>query len=132
VKVQRRLPEFAAADVDVMGVGFSEQERLDFIRDELDITFPLVSDTERRWYRALDIGAGGWLSVFAPRILWRYVRLIARGYRLRRPTDDLRQLGGDVLLRDTQVVALWSGAESERRPSVDEVLEAARSRTAAD
>ena len=68
-----------------------------------------------------------WLTVFAPRILWRYVRLMWRGYRLRRPTDDLRQLGGDILIQHDKVVTAWIGAESERRPSVDEVLAAAQS-----
>jgi AhpC/TSA antioxidant enzyme len=126
VKVQARLAEMEAAGIDVVAVGFSTDERLAFIGEQFELTFPLLSDPDRRWYRAFAIGRGGWATVFAPRILWGYARLIFRGYRLRRPTDDLRQLGGDILLRGDEVVARWIGTESERRPSVDEVMAAAR------
>ena len=126
MKVQARLGEMEAAGIDVVAVGFSLPERLAFIRREFELSFPLLSDRDRRWYQAFEIGPGGWTSVFAPRILMSYVRLMRRGYRLRRPTDDLRQLGGDILLRSDKVIAQWTGTESERRPSVDEVVAAAR------
>jgi len=126
VKVQARLAELEAADIDVIVVGFSTAERLSFIGDQFELTFPMLSDPGRRWYKAFAIGRGGWGTVLAPRILWRYMRLMFRGYRLRKPTDDLRQLGGDILLHGDNVIAQWIGTESERRASVDEVITAAR------
>ena len=108
-----------------MGIGFSTQARLDGLRMELGLHFPLYSDPERRWYRALGAPRGSWRAVLAPRILRRYARAAVHGEGIPRPRDDLRQLGAGALLRDRQVVRAWVTDESERRPSVDEVLMAA-------
>ena len=79
MKVQSRIEELRAAEIRVVVVGFSPMERLEFILGEFELTFPLISDPERPWYRAFEIGSGGWGTVFAPRILWSYVRLMTKG-----------------------------------------------------
>ncbi len=89
------------------------------------MSFPLLADPERAWYQAFDVARGSWRSVLAPRILARYGRALRRRERLFRPRGDMRQLGAGVLLNGREVVATWISAESERRPPLQEVVEAA-------
>lgn len=120
------LEELRDAGVGVVAVGFSAQDRLDALRSQLDLSFPVVSDPEREWYRALRVPRGRWRAVLAPRILGRYLRGLLRGERLPAPRDDLRQLGAGALLRRTTVVRAWVTDESERRPALAEIIAAAR------
>ena len=119
------MSELGESGIGVVGVGFSEQSRLDALAAELALTFPIVSDPEREWYRALNVPRGRWRAVFAPHILRRYLQGILRGERLPSPRDDLRQLGAGVLLRETTVLRSWVSDESERRPSTAEITDAA-------
>lgn len=123
--MENALERLHAHDIDVVGVGFSSAERLDRLQLELGLSFPLHADLERRWYRALGVPRGSWPAVLAPRILRRYLRALARGERIPLPRDDLRQLGGDVLLCDAVIIATWVSGESERRPAIAEIVEAA-------
>ncbi len=120
--MQRSLSTLHANDVDVLAIGFAAQERLDVMRDELGLTFPLISDPDRRWYAVLGATRGRWRDVYAPRILRRYLRALFRRERIPLPHDDLRQLGADVVLQDGRIVHVWSSHESERRPTVAEII----------
>lgn len=95
------------------------------MKADLALTYPVLSDPERRWYRAFNVPRGSWPTVLAPRILRQYARALLAG-KLRLPREDLRQLGAGVLLRGDQAVRAWVTDESERRPPIDEVLAAAR------
>ena len=108
-----------------VGIGFDRQAELDRLRTQLSLSFPLLADSDREWYRAFDVPRGSWRSVLAPRILARYARALRHRERMFRPRGDVRQLGAGVLLCGRHVVATWISAESERRPTVQEVLEAA-------
>ena len=129
MQVQSARDRLAQQQTGVIAIGFSPQPRLDQLRAELGLTFTLLSDPGRRWYAAFNVPRGHWWTVFAPRILAAYLRLARAGYRLRWSGEDLRQLGAGVLLRSDEVVHTWVTDESERRPSLEEILDAAHAAT---
>jgi hypothetical protein len=94
---------------------------------ETDLPWPLLIDRSRALYRAYGMGRGRWSAVWGPSSWWAYARLIARGRRLARPTGDVRQLGGDVLVDPTGRVALHHvGRGPADRPAVPALLERVR------
>ena len=122
MKVQETLPEFPRREVDVVAISFSSPERIDWLESEFGLSFPILHDPDRKWFGLLGAERGSWLTVFRPSILRRYVTLIRRGYRLRRSREDLRQLGGDVLLSRNRVIRSWVSNQSEQRPGIEEIF----------
>jgi hypothetical protein len=59
--------------------------------------------------------------------MWVYLKLLLSGRKLRAPSGDPRQLGGDVLVDPTGTVRLHHvGRGPADRPSVDTLLDAVR------
>ncbi len=126
MQVHEAQSDLAAHGIGVVGIGFSPRDRLEELRAELGVGFPLLSDPARRWYQAFEVPRGTWRTIFAPRVLRRYLAALLRRERIPLPREDLRQLGGGILLHGRTVVARWVTDESERRPSIAEVVEATR------
>lgn len=126
MEVQEARSALRDHGISVVAIGFSPQARLDQVRTESRLTFPLLSDPERRWYAAFGVPRGSWQAILAPHMLWAYVRLISIGRRPQRPTEDLRQLGAAVLLCGDTIVKTWVSRKSEQRPGIGEVMIAAR------
>jgi peroxiredoxin len=102
--------------------------RLVAYREHLDIDFPVLTDTDRSLYRLLGAGRGSWWRVWSPGTLALYARLLRRGRRLRRPTEDTRQLGGDAVIdRHGRVARVWLPERPDARPPIDELIDAVRS-----
>lgn len=129
MQVDRHREELNAAGVAVIGIGFSSQARLNALARELGLGFPLRADPDRDWYRALAVPPGRWRAVLAPRILRRYAVGLLHRERIPLFPRDLRQLGAGALLRGPQVLHAWVTDESERRPSVAQVILAANRAT---
>ena len=56
---------------------------------------------------------------------WEYIKLLLAGKRLHRPTDDIYQLGGDVLIDPNGVVKLHFVSDTPiDRPSLAEIQSA--------
>jgi len=125
VQVNRSRENLEAAGITVVGIGFSPQPQLDALAKELGLHFPLHADTARDWYRALAFPPGRWRAVLAPRILRRYAVGLLHGEGLPLSRTDLRQLGAGALLRQTEIVQAWVTDESERRPSIAQLIHAA-------
>ena len=125
MQVNRSREELKAAGITVVGIGFSPQPQLDALAQELRLDFPLHADPARDWYRALAVPPGRWRAVLAPRILRRYAVGLLHGERIPLSPRDLRQLGAGALLRQTEIVQAWVTDESERRPSIAQLLDAA-------
>ncbi|OWK42986.1 hypothetical protein FRUB_02585 [Fimbriiglobus ruber] len=88
---------------------------------------PVVCDRDRVAYRAFGLEETTWLSFFRPSVLWGYVKLMARGGRLRRPYEgeNVLQLGGDFVLdRDGRVVFAYRSRVATDRPIVAALLAA--------
>ncbi len=118
-----RIEEFG--DTQVAIVTFTDPAHLDAYRAHLDVPFPIVTDVDRRLYRALGLARGTRRQVWSFGTLKMYAQLLRQGRRLRPATDDIRQLGADVVVdRDGRIVAIFRPPTPDARPGVDELLAA--------
>ena len=91
---------------------------------ETRLTWPLLVDADRTLYTAYGMQRGSWWNIFGPASCWAYLKLLLRGRRLRPPRDDVRQLGGDVLIDRQGIVRLHHvGAGPADRRAVSALLE---------
>lgn len=125
--MRRRESEFARLDLRIVVVTFEARERAEEYVREVGLGWPLLIDWRRVLYGGYGMGYGQWSAIWGPATWWAYARLIARGGRLRRPTDDVHQLGGDVLVDPIGRVALHHvGKGPAARPAVAVLLERIR------
>ena len=120
-----RLDELG--DAEVVVVTFTRQRNLAGYRRRFVDPLTVVSDEERRVYRAYGLGRGPWWRVYGVATLRRYVELLRRGRRLERPTEDTLQLGGDVVVdREGRLAYVHRSRRPDDRPDVDELVAAVR------
>lgn len=86
----------------------------------------VLSDPDRRAYRAFGFERGSFARVWLdPRVWRRYAGLIVHGRRPARSREDTLQLGGDVLIdADGLVRWIYRSAGPEDRPTVEQVAAA--------
>jgi peroxiredoxin len=113
-----RVVVVAFAPADVLA-GYQRRLGLDHV--------PVLSDLERRAYRAFGFGRGAVVRVWLdPRVWWRYLSLIRRGRRPERVQQDTLQLGGDVLIDASgRVRWVYASRGPADRPSIS-AIQAAR------
>lgn len=86
---------------------------------------PVLADRDRSVYALLGAGRGSLRRVWSPGTLAMYARLLRQGRRLQRTADDTRQLGADAVVdRAGRLHRVWLPSGPDRRPSVDELIEA--------
>jgi peroxiredoxin len=126
-EVAANVGRLQAAGVRVLAISQATPAVLaTFLRDHLQ-PVPVVCDPDRAGYRAFGLERTSWLSFFRPSVLWGYLRLIARGGRVRKPYpgEDVLQLGGDFLLdRSGRVVFAHPSRAATDRPGIDVLLAA--------
>ena len=93
------LDQFGDARIAV--VTFATRERLAVYRDHLHLPFDVVADTDRTLYELLGAERGSNRQVWSAGTIRMYARLLRAGHRLRRPTEDVRQLGADAVIGRT-------------------------------
>ncbi len=124
--------ERLGSDTSVAVVTFTTDDLLDDYTTRYGLPFPVLRDPDRTAYRAYGIGRTTWRRSWGIRAARRYIEILReRGLRaLSRPTEDTRQLGGDVVIDPAGRLswAHWSDGPDDR-PSLDQISEAiARSR----
>jgi peroxiredoxin len=121
--VRDRLPEFG--DARLVAVTFASAEELLPHRAHLALPFPMLADPDRETYRQFDLGRGALRDIWSLGTMKMYARLLRQGRKLRRPTQDTRQLGGDFVIdaRGRLATGFWP-ASPDDRPSVDSLIEA--------
>ena len=113
------------ADASVAVVTFAAPERLAAYRRHLALPFPVLTDPDRTLYRLLGAERGSNRQVWSVATLRLYARLLRKGRRLRRPTEDVNQLGADVVVgRDGVVRYLSLPSTPDARPPVSELVAA--------
>lgn len=123
MQLQQHDASLQEKNVAVVAVTFEAPERAAAYRREADLPWPLLVDQERKLYGKYGMTQGTAWQIFGPASWLRYAQLIARGRRVRRPTGDVHQLGGDVLIDPEGVVRLHHvGQGPADRPSIAEVL----------
>lgn len=120
-----RLEELGGAAVVL--VTFAGPRVLRGYRGRLGLPYPVVTDESRAVYRAYGLGRGPWWRVWGPATWRAYARLVRRGGRVRRPTEDTLQLGGDFVVGpDGRLAYAYRSRGPDDRPPVDVVVEAVR------
>lgn len=118
-----RLAEFG--DCAVAVVLFTGPSELARYRDHFDLPFPVLSDEGLVQYRRFGFGRGSVRQVWGVGTLRLYARLLRRGWRAHRPTQDVRQLGGDVVLGPGgRVATVFRPKSPDARPSIDALVAA--------
>ena len=112
-------------DAVVVVITFAPPERLRAYRCALGLSIPVLSDVDLEMYRIFGIGRGLRRNVWSASTLKRYWSLLRKGRRLRRPTEDVYQLGGDAVVgRDGRLRYLAVASRPDARPPVSELIEA--------
>jgi len=125
--LRRREDEIERLGVAIVAVTFEARERAEEYVRETGLRWPLLIDRRRALYSAYGMGRGRGWAIWGPASWWVYIKLIARGRRLRRPTGDIHQLGGDVLVDPAGRVALRHvGKGPADRPAVAALLDQVR------
>ena len=121
--VREHLESFG--DAEIVVVSFADPSRLRPHREHLGVPFTFVADTSRELYGLLGAERGSRRAVWSPGTLRMYARLMRRGRRLRRPTEDVYQLGADAVIgRDGRLRYLSLPASPDARPPVSHLLAA--------
>ena len=131
MKVKDHRDQLEALGAVAVAVGFSPPDALAKLADELAWPWPFLSDTDRLLYARLGLERAARRAVFNPGALDVYRKAAARGVALNRPVEDVRQLGGDAVVRDGRVVQLFRPASPDDRAPVDELLTAVSEAAAA-
>lgn len=117
------LSDFAGSTI--AAVTFAQWRDLAAHRSHLDLPFPLLADPQRQVYEQFGLGRASRRNIWNPGTLKLYTDLLRRGRKLRRPTQDTRQLGGDFVLGgDGRLVAGFWPASPDDRPDVARLIEA--------
>jgi len=111
-----------AASIGLTLVGFSPPARLAPIARHLGWTGAVLGDQDLRLYQRLGIGRAPWWRVYSPGTLAVYARNLRRTTRPPSSGEDTRRLGGDAILRDGIVTAVWRPRTPDDRPAAIEVL----------
>jgi hypothetical protein len=84
-----------------------------------------VADTDRTLYQLLGAERGSNRQVWSAGTIRMYPRLIRSGRRLRRPTEDIRQLGADAVVgRDGDLRFLSLPSTPDARPPIGDLIAA--------
>ncbi len=112
-------------DAEIVVVTFADPARLAAHRAHLGVPFPIVADPDRVLYRLLGAERGTRRQVWSAGTLRLYVRLVRAGRRLRRPTEDVYQLGADAVVgRDGRLRYRSLPSTPDARPPVEELIAA--------
>lgn len=109
--------------VRVLVVSFTPPKLMKLFLAEHPLAFPIVSDPNRDAYRVFELGRTNVLAFFKPRVLWKFVRQIWAGGKVRKPVDkDVLQLGGDFLFDAAgRVVWSWPSQNPTDRPTASDI-----------
>ena len=123
IAVRDHLDQFGDARIAI--VTFATPERLAAYRAHLHLPFDVVADTDRTLYRLLGAERGSNRQVWSAGTIRMYAQLIRRGRRLRRPTEDIRQLGADALVgRNGDLRYLSLPSTPDARPPIGDLIAA--------
>lgn len=94
---------------------------------ETGLQWPCLIDEKRETYRHYDMLEASFWDLWGPGSWLVYTRELLKGGKLHKPTDDVHQRGGDVLIDPEGIVRLHHvGSGPADRPSVESILEIVR------
>ena len=106
-------------------VTFATPDRLAAYRARLRLPFDVVADTDRVLYGLVGAERGTNREVWSPGTIRMYLRLVRAGRKLRRPTEDIHQLGADVVIGRAGALRFLSlPTTPDARPPISELIAA--------
>ena len=91
--------------------------------EETGLRWPLLVDEKRSVYRAYGMLEAGVLDLWGPASWWAYIKEMSRGRFPKKPTGDIHQRGGDVLVDPAGIVRLHHiGKGPADRPPASDIL----------
>jgi alkyl hydroperoxide reductase subunit AhpC len=95
--------------------------------NETQLPWPVVVDANLALYHAYGMRSARLIDLYGPRVVWLYLKLIFRGGRVRWPTGDTGQLGGDVIVDPAGIVRFHQVAQGPAgRPAIESLLDVIR------
>jgi alkyl-hydroperoxide reductase/thiol specific antioxidant family protein len=130
--VQSIYPQIRALGGEVLAISFSPPDRVAAYIQRYPQPFPVLCDPDRLAYRTFALEKTSWGSMLRPASIWRYLKLMLRGWRPWSPAknEDLLQLGGDFILDEQRrLLFAYKSKEPTDRPAVEELLNVLRSKS---
>ena len=112
---------------EVLVVSFAQPAFLALYERKEALPFPLVADLSLAAYHAFGLERATWRELVRAGVLWRYLRLMLRGWAPQRGNkgEDVLQMGGDFVLDARRhLVYAHRSAEPTDRPPIAELLQA--------
>lgn len=127
MQLQQHERELEQLEVQVLVVTFERpQLAANYVR-ATGWPWPVVTDEQRKLYHAYGMEKGAIWQLYGWPAWWAYFKLFAKGRWLKRPTGDVHQLGGDVIVDAEGIVRyLHVGRGPADRPPVEELLDVVR------
>jgi hypothetical protein len=125
--VRDQYEEIRRLGGEVLVVSFAPPALLALYEREQSLPFAVVADPTRAVYQAFGLERTTWREMLRGGVLWRYTRLMLRGWSPKRMNkdEDVLQLGGDFVLDEhRRLVYAHRSAEPTDRPPVAELLKA--------
>ena len=123
-RVRRVRPRdhLTTTDATIVVVTFGAVDQFAAYRCHLAIPFTVLADPDRRAYRDYELQRGTVRNVYGIGTMRTYAALVRTGRKLRRPTGDTLQLGGDLVIdRDGRNAAALFPDSPDDRPTVQEL-----------
>lgn len=119
--------QIADLALNVLVVTFESSHLAEAYAREAQLHWPILVDESLVLYSAYGMERGGIWNAMGPSSWPSYTRLLLRGRRLHRPTGDVQQMGGDVLIDPEGIVCLHHVSSTPAdRPSAAALLELIR------
>ncbi|HVR29165.1 MAG TPA: SelL-related redox protein [Thermoanaerobaculia bacterium] len=126
-QLRAHAKEIEELDLSVLVITFETRRQAEVYVRETDLPWPLLVDTSRDAYRAYGMRRGGLWEIWSPASWGAYLDLLRKGRRVRPPTGDVYQLGGDVLIDPAGRLALRRVEKGPAdRPPVPDLLAVVR------
>ena len=96
-QLREREKGFQLKGARIAAVSLGDTEYARIFRQDTGITFPLLIDTDRVAYRAIDLGVGSVFSIFRSENREARSRAVAAGHRQHKLGKNPFQLGGSFI-----------------------------------
>jgi peroxiredoxin len=105
-QLRREQNRFKRDGAGVVLVGMGSPQECEQFRREQQVPFPIISDPDRRLYKAFQLQRMSALGMLSPALAVKGISAMARGHGLGRPVGDVRQLPG-VFIVDSDGRIAW-------------------------
>ncbi|MBI4041359.1 MAG: AhpC/TSA family protein [Deltaproteobacteria bacterium] len=122
-QVKAHLHDFKAKNMEIRVFSFADVNSLKQHQAHFQWPFPLYANPDRSLYRAFKLKKGSFTQIFHPKAVIKQFFYTLKGQKLKKPIQDIYQLGGDFLINAKgEVVFEHRSQHPEDRPSWQRLL----------